>query len=138
MEQETIYKVGDYSFNDKKLAELCEPIILGHPELEFDISDDNTYVSCEFGVYTGVLRMINIDSSGVSFLDYDDDIELTTRGVIDWSNKFGISLEYSRGIQHFELEKPSGDALSDFNKILEFVKYKYSYLFVLGLRVLLI
>lgn len=129
MEQETIYKVGDYSFNDKKLAELCEPIILGHPELEFDISDDNTYVSCEFGVYTGVLRMINIDSSGVSFLDYDDDIELTTRGVIDWSNKFGISLEYSRGIQHFELEKPSGDALSDFNKILEFVKYKYSYLF---------
>lgn len=129
MEQETIYKVGDYSFNDKKLAELCEPIILGHPELEFDISDDNTYVSCEFGVYTGVLRMINIDSSGVSFLDYDDDIELTTGSVIDWLNKFGISLSYSRGIQHFELEKTSGDGLKDFNKILEFVKYKYSYLF---------
>lgn len=130
MEQETIYKVGDYSFNDKKLAELCEPIILGHPELEFDISDDNTYVSCEFGVYTGVLRMINIDSSGVSFLDYDDDIELTTGCVIDWSNKFGISLSYSRGIQTFEIEKPSGDGLKDFNKILEFVKYKYSYLFL--------
>lgn len=129
MEQETTYKVGDYSFNNKKLAELCEPIILGHPELEFDISDDNTYVSCEFGVYTGVLRMINIDSSGISFLDYDDDIELTTGSVIDWSNKFGISLEYSRGIQTFELEKPSGDGLKDFNKILEFVKYKYSYLF---------
>jgi len=132
MEQETIYKIGDYSFNDKKLAELCEPIILGHPELEFDISDDNTYVSCEFGVftvYTGVLRMINIDSSGISFLDYDDDIELTTGSVIDWLNKFGISLSYSRGIQHFELEKPSGDGLKDFNKILEFVKYKYSYLF---------
>ena len=129
MEQKTIYKVGEYSFNDKKLAELCEPIILGHPELEFDISDDNTYVSCEFGVYTGVLRMINIDSSGVSFLDYDDDIELTTGYVIDWSNKFGISLSYSRGIQTFEIEKPSGDELKDFNKILEFVKYKYSYLF---------
>lgn len=129
MEQETTYKVGDYSFNNKKLAELCEPIILGHPELEFDISDDNTYVSCEFGVYTGVLRMINIDSSGISFLDYDDDIELTTGSIIDWSNKFGISLEYSRGIQTFELEKPSGDGLKDFNKILEFVKYKYSYLF---------
>lgn len=129
MEQETTYKVGDYSFNNKKLAELCEPIILGHPELEFDISDDNTYVSCEFGVYTGVLRMIDIDSSGISFLDYDDDIELTTGCVIDWLNKFGISLEYSRGIQHFGLEKPSGDGLKDFNKILEFVKYKYSYLF---------
>ena len=129
MEQETIYKVGDYSFNDKKLAELCEPIILGHPELEFDISDDNTYVSCEFGVYTGVLRMINIDSSRISFLDYDDDIELTTGCVIGWSNKFGISLSYSRGIQTFEIEKLSGDGLKDFNKILEFVKYKYSYLF---------
>ena len=129
MEQETAYKVGDYSFNNKKLAELCEPIILGHPELEFDISDDGTYVSCEFGVYTGVLRMINIDSSGVSFLDYGDDIELTTGCVIDWSNKFGISLSYSRGIQTFEIEKPSGDGLKDFNKILEFVKYKYSYLF---------
>ena len=128
MEQENIYKVGDYSFNDKKLAELCEPIVLGHPELEFDISDDNTYVSCEFGVYTGVLRMINIDSSGISFLDYDD-IELTTGCVIDWLNKFGISLSYSRGIQTFEIEKPSGDGLKDFNKILEFVKYKYSYLF---------
>ena len=129
MEQETTYKVGDYSFNNKKLAELCEPIILGHPELEFDISDDNTYVSCEFGVFTNILRMISIDSSGISFLDYDDDIELTTGSVIDWSNKFGISLEYSRGIQHFELEKPSGDGLKDFNKLLEFVKYKYSYLF---------
>lgn len=129
MEQETTYKVGDYSFNNKKLAELCEPIILGHPELEFDISDDGTYVSCEFGVFTNIIRMISIDSSGISFLDYDDDIELTTGSIIDWSNKFGISLEYSRGIQTFELEKPSGDGLKDFNKILEFVKYKYSYLF---------
>lgn len=129
MEQETNYKVGDYSFNDKKLAELCEPIILGHPELEFDISNDGTYVSCEFGVFTNILRMISIDSSGISFLDYDDDIELTTGSIIDWSNKFGISLSYSRGIQTFEIEKPSGDGLKDFNKILEFVKYKYSYLF---------
>ena len=129
MEQETTYKVGDYSFNNKRLAELCEPIILGHPELEFDISDDGTYVSCEFGVFTNIIRMISIDSSGISFLDYDDDIELTTGSIIDWSNKFGISLEYSRGIQTFELEKPSGDGLKDFNKILEFVKYKYSYLF---------
>ena len=65
----------------------------------------------------------------MSVLDYDDDIELTTGCVIDWLNRFGISLSYSRGIQTFEIEKPSGDGLKDFNKILEFVKYKYSYLF---------
>lgn len=129
MEQKITYKVGDYSFDDKKLAELCEPIILGHPELEFSVSNEYNYVGCEFGVYTGVLRMINIDYSGISFLDYDDDIELTTGCVVDWLNKFGVSLSYSRGIQTFELEKPSGDGLKDFNKILEFVKYKYSYLF---------
>lgn len=127
MEQEIIYKVGKHYFKDKKLAELCEPIILGHPELEFGVSDE--YVNCVFGEDTYILRMINIDYSGISFLDYDDDIELTTGCVIDWLTKFGISLEYSRGIQHFKLEKPSGDALSDFNKILEFVKYKYEYLF---------
>ena len=127
MEQEITYKVGKHYFRDKKLAELCEPIILGHPELEFGVSDE--YVNCIFGEDTDILRMITIDFSGIEFLDYDDDIELTTGGIIDWSNKFGISLEYSRGIQIFELEKPSGDALSDFNKILEFVKYKYEYLF---------
>lgn len=127
MEQEITYKVGKHYFRDKKLAELCEPIILGHPELEFGVSDE--YVNCVFGEDTDILRMITVDSSGIEFLDYDDDIELTTVGIIDWLNKFDISLEYSRGIQHFELDKPSGDALSDFNKILEFVKYKYEYLF---------
>ena len=127
MEQEITYKVGKHYFRDKKLAELCELIILGHPELEFGVSDE--YVNCVFGEDTDILRMITIDSSGIEFLDYDDDIELTTGGIIDWLNKFGISMEYSRGIQIFELEKPSGDALSDFNKVLEFVKYKYEYLF---------
>lgn len=127
MERELTYKVGKHYFRDKKLAELCELIILGHPELEFGVSDE--YVNCVFGEDTDILRMITIDSSGIEFLDYDDDIELTTGGIIDWLNKFDISLEYSRGIQHFELDKPSGDALSDFNKILEFVKYKYEYLF---------
>lgn len=127
MEQEITYKVGKYYFNDKKFSDLCEPIILGHPELEFGVSD--AYVNCIFGEDTDILRMITIDSSGIKFLDYNDDIELTTGDVIDWSNKFGISLDYSRGIQTFEIENPSGDALSDFKKILEFVKYKYSYLF---------
>ena len=129
MEQEITYKVGDYLFKDKELAELCEPIILEHPELEFDVDNDNSYVSCEIGKDTDVLRMFSLDFSGISFLDYDDDVELTTRNVIDWSTKFSISLEYSRGIQHFDLEEPSGNYLRDFNKILKFVRYKYPYLF---------
>lgn len=129
MEQEITYKVGDYLFKDKELAELCEPIILEHPELEFDVDNDNSYVSCEIGKDTDVLRMFSLDFSGISFLDYDDDIELTTGCVVDWLNKFGVSLSYSRGIQHFDLEEPSGNYLRDFNKILKFVRYKYPYLF---------
>lgn len=128
MEVVTMYKVGEYLFKSKKLAESVEDIIEAYPDIEFSIENldnDGEILRVYLKPYSSLndLAVINVDTDDVNINAVSNSLELS-KEYFDYLDSLGIEHSEYKSIHTFKCSKPLS-LKEKFSILLDFARKEY-------------
>lgn len=128
MEVVTMYKIGEYLFKSKELAESVEEIIESYPDINFSVEDldDNKEILRHYlKDYSSLndLAVINIDLNDVNIKLVSISLEVSKQ-FFDYLDSLGINYSGYKSIHTFMCSK-SLPLKEKFSILLDFARKEY-------------